>query len=85
MVSWKPTWKKTTKITRSKVFEQRSTYFRDVVYQDMSVKIGIDNGKGHLKMTLTLYDPDNQIRTKTGRVKMTDGIGQKGKFNFSIV
>ena len=37
-------------------------FLRDMEVGDMLQKVGIDNGKGHLQMILTLYTPDELYR-----------------------
>ena len=39
----------------------------------------MDYGKGHLKMTLSLYDPDDIIQIPASRVTRELGIGASGK------
>ena len=43
---------------------------------DVKLKVGLDKGRGHLKMVLSLYNPGEVMRTKGGgRVTMEMGIG----------
>ena len=43
---------------------------------DMKLKVGLDKGRGHLKMILSLYNPNDVMRSKgIGRVTMKMGIG----------
>ena len=46
-------------MTDTKTLIEQLVDLRNEAYQEMSVKLGMDAGKGHLKLTLTLYDPDN--------------------------
>jgi hypothetical protein len=34
---------------------------RGLSVSDLVLKVGIDGGKGHLKMILSLYEPDNLL------------------------
>lgn len=42
------------------------------------MKIGIDFGKGHLKMTLSLYNPEDLLQPPSKRVTREIGIGASG-------
>ena len=54
-------------------------HYRDKVFQDLAVKIGMDCDKGHLKLTLSAYDPDDIIQIPVSRVTRELGIGSSGK------
>ena len=43
---------------------------------DAKLKVGLDKGRGHLKMVLSMYNPDDVMKMKSeGRVTMKSGIG----------
>ena len=43
---------------------------------DAKLKVGLDKGRGHLKMVLSMYNPEEVMRIKgEGRVTMDMGIG----------
>ena len=43
---------------------------------DMKLKVGLDKGRGHLKMILSMYNPNEVMKNKgIGRVTMKMGIG----------
>ena len=43
---------------------------------DFKLKVGLDKGRGHLKMILSMYNPEDVLRCKgAGRVTMKKGIG----------
>ena len=49
---------------------------RKLNFGDFKLKVGIDKGRGHLKMVLSLYNPDEVVKVKEeGRVTMQMGIG----------
>lgn len=43
------------------------------------MKIGIDFGKGHLRMILSLYNPEDILQPPSKRVTRENGIGASGK------
>ena len=58
-------------------FVSELALLRELDIGDLTVKVGVDSGKGHLKMILSLYDPDNLQVNKCAadRVTRKDGIG----------
>ena len=57
-------------------FVQEILQLRDLDISDVVLKIGLDGGKGHLKMILTIFDPNNVLKVdQGGRVTREYGIG----------
>ena len=57
-------------------FIETLAHLRGYNFTDMAEKIGMDSGKGHCRMVLTLYDDEDLIHTSTGnRVTREQGIG----------
>ena len=51
---------------------------------DFKLKVGLDKGRGHLKMVLSLYNPDDVVKEKNERrVTMKMGIGSGD--NYSMI
>ena len=50
----------------------------------MAVIIGIDYGKGHLKLMLNLFDPDDSIQLARSCVTREDGLGVTVKIDMLI-
>jgi hypothetical protein len=49
---------------------------REMAAGDFKLKVGLDKGRGHLKMILSMYNPDEVFRCKGGgRITMKKGIG----------
>ena len=50
----------------------------------VKVKIGLDNGKGHLTMILSMYDPSTLMLEikESGRVTREKGIGSGEEYSF---
>ena len=49
---------------------------REMDSGDFKLKIGLDKGRGHLKMILSMYNPDEVLKCKGGgRITMKMGIG----------
>ena len=57
-------------------FVETLAHLRGYNFTDMVEKVGMDSGKGHLRMVLTLYDEEDLLHLSTGsRVTRQEGIG----------
>ena len=59
-------------------FVETLSQLRGYNFTDMAEKIGMDSGKGHLRMVLTMYDDEDLLHVSTGdidRVTRKQGIG----------
>ena len=57
-------------------FVETLAYLRGFNFTDMAQKIGMDSGKGHLRMVLTMYDEEDIIPVNNKpRITRMDGIG----------
>ena len=57
-------------------FVETLAYLRGYNFTDMVEKVGMDSGKGHLRLVLTLYDEEDLLDFSTGsRVTRQEGIG----------
>ena len=63
-------------------FIEELALLRDQSISQLCDKIGIDSGQGHLRMTLTLYDPDNvtHLPSNQSRTTREQGIGVGVKY-----
>lgn len=57
-------------------FVETVAYLRGYNFTDMAHKIGMDSGKGHLRMVLTMYDEEDILpNNNKERVTRAEGIG----------
>ena len=57
-------------------FVETLAQLRGFNFTDMAEKIGMDSGKGHLRMVLTLYDEDDLLHiSNRNRITRQQGIG----------
>ena len=52
---------------------------------DLSLKVGLDGGKGHLKMILTMYEPDRVLDNKVARSRVTREAGIGSGESYSLL
>ena len=58
---------------------------RSLRADDVQVKVGLDGGKGHLKLILSLYQPDNLQVNKRGHSRVTRDLGIGCGPDFSLL
>ena len=58
---------------------------RSLRADDVQVKVGLDGGKGHLKLILSLYEPDNLQVNKRGHSRVTRDLGIGCGPDFSLL
>ena len=52
-------------------------------FTDMAQKVGMDSGKGHLRMVLTMYDEDELMNNTKDRVVRSGGIGSGSSYKLT--
>ena len=65
-------------------FVETLSHLRGYNITDMTEKIGMDSGKGHLRMVLTLYDDQDLLHPSTGnRITREQGIGASCQYKLT--
>ena len=64
-------------------FVETLAYLRGYNFTDMAQKIGMDSGKGHLRMVLTMYDDEDLLHTTKDRVTRAEGIGSGSSYRLT--
>ena len=66
-------------------FVSELAQLRGFSVSDLSLKVGVDGGKGHLKMILTMYEPDRVLDNKVARNRVTREAGIGSGEHYSLL
>ena len=64
-------------------FVETLASLRGYNFTDMAQKVGMDSGKGHLRMVLTMYDEDELMNNTKDRVVRSGGIGSGSSYKLT--
>ena len=66
-------------------FVSELAQLRGFSVSDLSLKVGVDGGKGHLKMILTMYEPDRVLDNRVTRNRVTREAGIGSGEHYSLL